>query len=85
MDKMSFTTPEGDRFEGYFLDSTKLMGRSFYLFSYDESGDGDCFIMEVTEDPAGDFLEFKTVEDEELLDSLASIFGEQFEGADIAY
>ena len=77
---------EGDKdsIECYILDSTRLAGRDFILVSEVESGDGDCFILELIR-AEGEENAYAPVEDEPLLDQLANIFGEQLENVDIEY
>ena len=67
------------------LDSTKLAGRSFLLVTDAEVGDGTCYILEELSDADEKELVYEMVEDDELLDHLASIFGEQTEDVDIEF
>ena len=83
MDKILFHGDQED-ISFYVLDSTRLAGRSFLLVTDAEEGDGACYILE--ERAGGDKeLIYEIVEDDELLDHLASIFGEQTDGVDIEY
>ncbi len=84
MEKIRFNGDAED-VELFVLDSTRLAGKEYLLVSDVEVGDGDCFILE--EVPAGEGQEtaYIPVEDDELLDYLASIFGEQLEDVDIAF
>lgn len=84
MNKISFIG-DGETVEFYILDKTTLAGRSFLLVSTVESGDGDCYIMEDHSTPEDPESRYEMVEDEELLDHLASIFGEQIDEFDIEY
>ncbi|MBO4872254.1 MAG: DUF1292 domain-containing protein [Lachnospiraceae bacterium] len=84
MDKICFKG-DAEEIQLYVLDSTRLAGKEYLLVSDVEEGDGDCFILE--EIPADEKGEagYVPVEDDELLDYLASIFGEQLEDVDIEY
>lgn len=84
MEKILF---HGDRedISFYVLDSTRLTGRSFLLVTDAEEGDGDCYILEELTGADDKELVYEMVEDDVLLDHLASIFGEQTDGIDIEY
>ena len=84
MEKILF---HGDRedISFYILDSTRLAGRSFLLVTDAEEGDGDCYILEELTGADDKELVYEMVEDDVLLDHLASIFGEQTDGIDIEY
>ena len=84
MEKILFKGDEED-VELFVLDSTRLAGREYLLVSDVEEGDGDCFILEETAAETGGEAEYVPVEDDELLDYLANIFGEQLEDVDIAF
>ena len=76
---------DGEEEEYYVLDSTRLAGRSFLLVTNAEGGDGECYIMEDMSAPTDPESSYEMVEDEELLDHLASIFGEQSDDFDIEF
>ena len=84
MDKIVFHGDQED-ISFYVLDSTKLAGRSFLLVTDAEEGDGTCYILEELSDADEKELVYEMVEDDELLDHLASIFGEQTEDVDIEF
>ena len=84
MDKIIFRGDAED-VELFVLDSTRLAGKEYLLVSDVEEGDGDCFILEEVSAAEDREAAYVTVEDEELLDYLASIFGEQLEDVDIEY
>lgn len=84
MEKILFQGNE-EEIAFYVLDSTRLAGRSFLLVTDVENGDGDCYILEdLSRDGSPEAL-YEIVEEEELLDHLANIFGEQSEDFDIEY
>ena len=84
MEKIIFQTEQGEeRF--CVLDSTKLAGRSFILVSDVEEGDGSCYILEEISSPDSGEAVYEMLDDEELLDYLANIFGEQTEDFDIVF
>ena len=71
--------------ELYVLDSTRLAGKEYLLVSDVEEGDGDCFMLEQIPTDEDGVNVYKSVEDDELLDYLAGIFGEQLDDVDIAF
>nr|MBQ6242676.1 DUF1292 domain-containing protein [Lachnospiraceae bacterium] len=84
MDKIVFHGDQED-ISLYVLDSTKLAGRSFLLVTDTEEGDGTCYILEEHAGTDDKELVYEMVEDDTLLDHLASIFGEQTEDVDIEF
>lgn len=84
MDKFVFQGENGPE-EYVILDQTKLLGRVFLLVTPVEEGEGDCFIFEEIPGACDRDFRFEIVEDEELLDHLANIFGEQIDDFDIEY
>lgn len=84
MEKICFKGDAED-VEVFVLDSTRLAGKEYLLVSDVEEGDGDCFILEEVPGSEAGEAAYVPVEDEALLDYLASIFGEQLEDVDIEY
>ena len=84
MEKIRFEG-ETESVELYVLDSTRLAGKEYLLVSDVEEGDGDCFILEQIPTDEDGVNVYKSVEDDELLDYLAGIFGEQLDDVDIAF
>ena len=84
MEKIRFEG-EAESVELYVLDSTRLAGKEYLLVSDVAEGDGDCFILEEIPAEEDGVNVYRSVEDEELLDYLAVIFGEQLDDVDIAY
>ena len=84
MEKICFKGDAED-VEVFVLDSTRLAGKEYLLVTDVEEGDGDCFILEEIPGTAPGEAGYIPVEDEELLDYLANIFGEQLEDVDIEF
>ena len=76
---------ETEDLELFVLDSTRLAGREYLLVTDVEEGDGDCYILEEISEEGASEAVYRMVDDEDLLDNLAGIFGEQMEDIDIEY
>ncbi len=83
MEKIMFTSKEGEGVELYVLEQTRLGGVDYILVTESEDGDGDALVLkDVSEQGEADAL-YEIVDDDEELDAVASIFSEMLEDIDL--
>lgn len=83
MEKIMFTSKEGEGVELYVLEQTRLGGVDYILVTESGDGDGDALVLkDVSEQGEADAL-YEIVDDDEELDAVASIFSEMLEDIDL--
>ena len=87
MDKVEFTTENGEKVLFYILEQTTISGRSYLLVTDQEEGDGEAWILRGMpgEDAGADGeVSFEMVEDEEELKAVGAVFAQLLEDIDLA-
>lgn len=76
MEKVTFTSEEGDSLEFYVLEQTTVSGREYLLVSEDEDGDGEAYILRRVGDFTDTDAEYAFVEEETELSVIGKVFAE---------
>ena len=84
LEKIAFCPDGGEAVEFYVLEQTRLAGRDYILVteSLDEE-EGEALILKDVSSPEDQEAVYETVDDEQELDAVASVFADMLEDVDL--
>jgi len=83
MDKLTFTSEDGEVLEFFVLEETRVQETNYLLVADTEEEDGNCYILKDTSGQEAEEAEYEFVDNDNELNVLTKIFTELLEDTDI--
>lgn len=86
LQKITFTTDDGEKVDFYVVEQTKLNGVDYLLVTEDADEDNeeaDAYILKDVSGPEDEDAVYDMVEDDKELDAIATIFDELLDDTDV--
>ena len=74
MEKIIFTTDEGEKVEFFVLDETRIAGTDYILVVDEMDGDGEALILKDVSAPEAEEAQYEIVDDDKELAAVAEVF-----------
>ena len=74
MEKIIFTTDEGEEVEFFVLDETRIAGTDYILVVDEMDGDGEALILKDVSAPEAEEAQYEIVDDDKELAAVAEVF-----------
>lgn len=84
MDKILFTSEDGEQVEFYVLEQTRIGGLDYILVTDTEEDDGEALILKDISNSGDTEALYEIVEDDKEIEAVAAVFGNMLEDVDLS-